>query len=330
MTDPLAYAAICKAENALTHARQYLSTTDHRAKAKEFTELAKCIARARDEENAVAYLHAVHKAASHVTLDEVWRDSDIQQMAASFIASVAEPDLLQAIAKYARAIPRFAGRVLVASGATGDSTAEAFPTLIKNLDLTVGANTSFVKSLAAVVVSSELLSAAGDAGQRLFEGELEKAVVRKTNESVIASLIDSNTTSVSAGADPLASLRAGVKAAGASDGYVVAMPAGDVAWLSTCVENRGGMSVRGGEFSPGIFIAAIDAATVTTVIPASRLAFIDGGVELRPTDAASVSMADSPSSPSQLVSLWQTNCVGLLVARYWRLAGDTSGVVVVG
>lgn len=328
--DPLTYAALCQAEKHLQNARQYAGATDYRAKAKEFTELAKCIARARSEENAMNFLHAQQKAVGHVTLDSIWLDNDIQQMAKSFIASTAEPDLLIAIAKYGRPIPRFAGRVLIASGATGDSTAEGFPTLIKNLDLNVGVNTDFVKSLAAVVVSQELLSVGGDAGQKLFEGELAKAVIRAANSAVIASLTDSNTISASAGTDPLASLRAGIRAAGASDGYVVSMPAGDVAWLATHEANRGGMGVRGGTFVPGVEVVALDDATQTVVIPASKLAFIDGGIELRPTDAASVNMADSPTSPSQLVSLWQTNCVGLLVARYWRLDGDTSGIVVVG
>jgi len=328
--DPLSYAAICRAENALVMARQYMGATDYHAQAKEFTELAKCIARARSEENAMNFLHAQQKAVAHVTLDSVWQDGDIQEMAQSFIASTAEPDLLTAIAKYGRPIPRFAGRVLVASGATGDSTAEVFPTLIKNMDFNVGANTDFVKSLAAVVVSQELLSVGGDAGQKLFEGELAKAVVRACNAAVVASLIDSNTTAAAAGVDPLASLRAGIRAAGASNGYVIAAPAGDVAWLATHEANRGGMGVRGGTFAPGVEVVALEDATTMTVIPASKLALIDGGVEMRPTDAASVNMADSPTSPSQLVSLWQTNCVGLLVARYWRIDGDTSGIVVVG
>lgn len=330
MKDPLSFAAICRAENALVMARQYMGATDYHAQAKEFTELAKCIARARSEENAMNFLHAQQKAVAHMTLDEVFADQDFQQMAKSFIASTGEPDILTAIAKYARAIPKFAGRVLVASGATGSSAAEGFPTLIKNLDMTVGANTDFLKSLAAAIFASELLTAAGDAGQKLFEAEVMKAVIRACNAAVIASLTDSNTIAAAAGTDPLASLRAGIRAAGASDGYVVGVPAGDCAWLSTCNENKGGAGVRGGTFSTGIELVALDDATTMTVIPASKLALIDGGVEMRPTDAASVNMADSPTSPSQLVSLWQTNCVGLLVARYWRIDGDTSGVVVVG
>lgn len=330
MNDPLSYAAICRAENALVMARQYMGATDYHAQAKEFTELAKCIARARSEENAMNFLHAQQKAVAHMTLDEVFADQDFQQKVQSYIASTGEPDILTVIARYGRPIPRFSGRVLIATGATGDSTAEGFPTLIKNLDLNVGVNTDFVKSLAAVVVSQELLSVGGDAGQKLFEAELTRAVIRAANSAVIASLTDSNTITASAGANPLASLRAGIAAAGPSDAYVVAMPAQDVAELSTYAENRGGMGVRGGTFVPGVEVVALDDATQTVVIPASKLAFIDGGLELRPTDAASVNMADSPTSPSQLVSLWQTNCVGLLVARYWRLDGDTSGIVVVG
>lgn len=328
--DPLSYAALCRAENALATARQHMGATDQHAKAKEFAELARCIARASNPNTAMSNLHAVHKAASHVTLDDVWQDGDIQQMAQSFIASVGEPDLLQAIGKYARTFTKFYGKALIATGANGDAVAEGFPKLIKTLDFYVGNDLALTKSTGAVVLSQELLAATGEAGRAMFEGELVKAVIRAANATAVASLIDSNTTQVSAGSDPLASLRAGIRAAGASDGYVASMPAADVAWLATTIENKGGMGVRGGTFVPGIEVVALDDATQTVVIPASRLAFIDGGLELRPSSHATVSMSADPEADDEQVSLWQSNLQGILVERRWRLAGDTSGVVVVG
>lgn len=336
MNDPLALAQIIRAETALIAARQSMGGEDTRGRAKGFIEVAKTIFGAKTANEAVGFMQnsrseIVAKAASaHLTLDDYWRGPDAQAMAAAFIGSVDEPDLLTAIGRYAGVIPGLAQRVLVASGAVGDVVAEGFPKVVKRLDLSLGADLEYTKSAAAVVVSRELLSAVGEAGRRLFESELTKAVIRTANATAVAALIDSNTTSIAAGADPLASLRAGLMAAGTSLGFVVTAPAGWVAWLSTHEANRSGMSVRGGEFVPGVEIIALDDATSMTVIPAERLAMINGGIQLRPSGHATVDMSDTPSSPSQQVSLWQTNCVGLLVERWWRIEGDTTGIVRVG
>lgn len=334
--DPLAHAALCRAQDSLSHARQYLGASDDRALAKGFVEMCATIARAKNINAVVGYLQAsknehVQKVASaHVLSDEIWSGPQAQQMAQAFIASTAEPDLLTAIAKYARTLSKYLSRVLIAGGGVGDVVAEGHPKAVKNLELNVGSDIEFIKSCALAVFSEELLGAVGNAGRALFEGELAKAVIRAANAAVVTSLIDSNTTSVAAGANPLESLRNGLSAAGASDGYVVVAPAQQVAWLATAAENKGGMSVRGGTFVAGVEVVAVDSATQMAIIPASKLVILDGGLEVRPSDAAAVSMADSPTSPSALVSLWQTNCLGLLVERSWRLDGDKSGIVLVG
>lgn len=332
--DGLEMALAKRAEAAVGMLTANLPRTDHAAKA--FVDAALSISRALNPEVALGSLQRsqsdlLTKAAAHSTLDAVWQGSDMRELAAAYIASVGEPDLISAISKYARNIPRgVMGRVLIATGATGNIVSEGFPKLIKRLDLTNGPDLPFAKSVAAVVVSQELLAATGDAGRRLFEDELAKAVVRAANAAVLTLLIDSGTTTVAPGADPLASLRAGLVAAGPSSGYVVTAPAGQVAWLATSDSNRGGMGVRGGTFVPGVDVVALDDATTMTVIPADRLAIWDGGLELRPAGHASVDMSDSPTATGSKVSLWQTNSMGLLVERFWRIEGDTSGVVVVG
>lgn len=333
--DPLAFAAICRAENAATNARQYLGGKSPAAIRKTFVEIAATIAKASNKNSALNFLQhsemeTVAKAATaHTTLSEMWQAPEVQELFAGFIASVPEPDLLAAIAKYATELPKVMGRVLIASGASGNVVAEGFPKLVKNIDLSLGGETEFFKSCAAVVVSSELLGVADDAGRRAFETELTNAVVRACNAAALATLVDSGTTQVSAGTDPLASLRTGIRAAGPSAGYVVTAPAADVAELALSEANRGGMAIRGGTFIPGVEIIAQDDASVMTVIPASRLQYWNGGFELRPTGHATVDMSDTPEAAGEKVSLWQTNCFGLLVERYWRISGDTSGVVVV-
>ncbi|RZL68766.1 MAG: hypothetical protein EOP77_00130 [Variovorax sp.] len=326
-------ALLKRAEAAVGMLTANIPRTDHAAKA--FVDAALSIARASNPEVALGALQRspselLTKAAAHSSLDEVWQGSDMRGLALAYIQSVSEPDLLSAIARYARVIPRAANHVLIATGAVGNVIAEGFPKLIKRLDLTLGGDLPFAKSVAAVVVTQELLSATGDAGRRLFETELAKAVVRAANGAVIETLVDSNTTPVAAGADPLASLRAGLMAAGPSSGFVVTAPAGQVAWLATSDSNRGGMSIRGGTFVPGVEIVALDNATTMTVIPADRLAIWDGGMELRPAGHASVDMSDSPTATGSKVSLWQVNAVGLLVERLWRIEGDTTGIVIVG
>lgn len=331
--DALEIAFAKRAEAAVGMLTASIPSSDRAAKS--FIETAITVAKAQNPNAAMNALQnspieQVSKAAAHSTLDEVWQGSDMRALALAYIQSVAEPDLLTSIAKYARVIPRTASNVLIATGASGNVVAQGFPKLIKRLDLSNGPDLSFVKTVAAVVLTKELLSAIGDGGRSLFEAELAKAVVRAANSAVIDSLIDSGTTSVAAGTDPLASLRAGLMAAGPSSGYVVTAPAGEVAWLATSDSNRGGMGVRGGTFVPGVEIIALDDATAMTVIPADRLALWDGGLELRPAGHASVDMADSPTATGSKVSLWQVNAVGLLVERFWRIEGDTSGVVVVG
>lgn len=336
MNDPMTLAQIIRAESALAFARETLAGEDHGSRAKSFVELAKAIACASDEGVAITRLQnsrddAVTKATSaHVMLDSIWQAGDIRQLVASFIASVGEPDLLSAIARYGRGIPQGAGRVLIATGASGNTTLEGFPKLIRRLNLNVGPSVEFLKSTAAIVVSEELLTVLGKAGSSLFEAELIRAVIRAANAAIVASLVDSGTTQIADGVDPLASLRAGIRAAGPSDGYIVAAPAGDVAWLATHEANSGGAGVRGGTFAPGVELVALDDATAMTVIPASRLTVFDGGLELRPTGHATVDMSDDPQAAGEKVSLWQTNSVGLLVERFWRLDGDTTGVVLVG
>jgi hypothetical protein len=162
----------------------------------------------------------------------------------------------------------------------------------------------------------------------LFENELRKAVTRAINLSVLAQLTDSDTVSIPGTGDALADLRAGLYMAGPSTGYVVAAPSADVLDLSLRVENRAGMGVRGGTFVPGVEIVAMDSITGIYVIPASHVSVRDGGLQVRSAEHAVVNMADTPASPSQMVSLFQTNSLGLLAERDFSLAHSAPMVIV--
>src|SRR5690606_29311535 len=117
----------------------------------------------------------------------------------------------------------------------------------------------------------------------------------------------------------LADLRMALSLVAPSYGYVVAMPSADVAVLATTIEAGPGFTVRGGTFRPGIEIVAVDHDDDTTVIPASRVALTDFGLQVRSARHANVEMRDSEEDPSEIVSLWQKNYMGLLVERTWKL-----------
>lgn len=305
---------------------------DHRAQAKAFQELAWVMLRA-ERGTAFAALkacdnHLVQKAAAHAYSDAEW-EGDAAALAASYLASVAEFSILDQIKKFASVLPTQARRVMVAVGATGDEVAEGFPKAIRKLQLTTG-DAEPTKAVSIIVLTKELALATGDAGRRLFERELEQAVVRASNASVLAALENSSTIAVPGTDDPLVDLRAGLRAAGPSEGYIIAAASGDVADLATSEANRGGMGVRGGTFVPGVEIVAVDDLTGMIIVPASRLALWDSGLQVRSAEHASVDMANTPASPAEMVNLWQTNSLGLIAERHWHLAQATEIVVVGG
>jgi hypothetical protein len=328
--DPLQQATLARAKGAIEMLSASVGDTA-RASAKAFTELA--FATLTHESHQIAATHPneiVRRAAAHV-ISEGWSTGDAAALAAAFVASIAELSLLDQIAKYARVLPIGQRRALIASGtatATG-VVAEGAPKVVRRLALSFG-DVEPTKVASIVVLTNELAMAAGGAGQRLFEQELAASISAAANKAVLDLLTDSNTIEVAGTGDPLADLRAGLRAAGPSAGYVVAAPAGDVADLATSVANRGGMGVRGGTFVPGVEIVAMDDLSGMHIITASRLAMFDAGLEIRSAGHADVNMADSPSAPSAVVSLWQTGSVGLIAERGFHLAGDATLVVVGG
>src|SRR5690606_4323305 len=104
----------------------------------------------------------------------------------------------------------------------------------------------------------------------------------------------------------------------------------EAADLALRVENRAGMGVLGGTFVPGVEVVAIDSMTGLAVIPASRYAAYDAGIELRSADHSSVDMREDLASPAELTSLWQTDSSGLILERQWMVAGSTPIVLVGG
>lgn len=326
--DHLQFAALARARAALDVMGTGESASD---KAKAFADIAFSMllhtkaSLANMLRNHPSQL--VQKAAAHAFSDDVWSNADAAALAAAYIGSIAEGSLLDQIVRYGNQLPLKLPHVLVASGFSGDVIAEGDPKVVKSLNLEV-ADTSTKKAAAILVLSKELVRATG--GRALFDAELRKAVTRAINASVLGQLTDSETVTIPAAGDALANLRAGLAAAGPSEGYVVAAPATDVLDLSLRLENRGGMGVRGGTFVPGVQVVAMDDLDGLRVIPASQVSVLDGGLQVRSAEHATVTMVDSPTSPAEIVSLWQTNQVGLLAERDFFIAHAAPMVIVGG
>lgn len=267
----------------------------------------------------------VRKAAAHALQDGVWANQDAEMLARSYVETISEGSLLDQLAKFARVIPVGQRNVLLASGTSAETTAEGGVKVVKKLALAVDSESA--KKVAGIVVcTQELLR---ETGGELFARELREAIVRASNQAVIDDLANGTTVGVGASGDPLQDLRAGLAAAGPSHGYVVAMPAGDVADLATRAEAGPGFTVRGGAFRPGLDVVAIDGLDATFVIPASRIALWTGDLEVRRSGDGTVNMSESPDSPGSAVSLWQTGCTGLIAERRYHLflGGATTAVV---
>lgn len=330
--DGLELAFLQRARTALDAAIDSQKLSDQRAKARAFVEIAREMIAAQNTGDAVSRLKAhgddlVQKAAAHALGDDIWDGGDAAGLAAAYLATISEQSILDQIRRYARVLGGGMRRVMIASDAVGDVVAEGDPKPVRRVNLSIDELT-MTKAAAIVVMTKELARATNDEARKLFETELASAVTRATNASVLTSLTSSATVAVAGTGDPLSDLRAGLRAAAPSTGYVVAASAGEVADLATRAENRGGMGIRGGTFVRGVEIVVMDNVNGMHIIPASRLAMFDEGLKLSSAGHATVDMRDTPDSPAQLVSLWQTNSVGLLVERSWHLASDAELVIV--
>lgn len=325
--DPMQFAAVSRAHNALDTA---IANESHRLKVKGFVDLVWTMFHCNEGQflqTAKQHPNALVKAAAENTLSGVWQGEDGRALAEAYLASIAEESLLDQVKRYARILPLRSTRTMVASGFSANVTAEGDPKVVKTFQATVDTDEA-IKSAVVVVMTQELAKATGPQGRALFENELRLAVLRATNRAVLDAMESTDTEFVTGTGDPLEDLRIGLKAAGPSSGYVVAAPATAVIDLATRVENRGGMGVRGGSFIPGVDVVAMDDLTEMRIIPASRVAVWDGGLEVRSAEHASVTFAETPTSPSNVVSLWQTNSLGLLGERSFLLVPSAELVVV--
>lgn len=275
----------------------------------------------------------MQKAAAAVLLGD-WDSADVQTLLRAFIASITERSLLDSLSLYALTLPGHYRVATVATGFTADTTAEGFPKAVKRptLDAVAGAP---VKATALTILSDAV--ARLPEGEAVFRRELESAVTRAINDSVVQQVMDAlgspTPTVATPGTDALANLRALVAALPATDGIVVAAPSAIVADLALRAEAAEGFTIRGGEFRPGLSIVATDTDALDTMlaIAASLVAIVDHGLRFQSARHATVEISDAPGTPNAstvMTSLWQQNLVGLLVERSYELRVPANAVAV--
>ena len=338
--DTLQQAMIFRAQGALNAA---MSDMPNKRKAADgFLQIAKAVMLETDprrQRAAVGSLaghenpYVAKAATAAISYGEELNGADgpLRVMADAWIASLSEQSALDMLARYAVVLPPGTRRVTLAAGDVADQTTEGFPIAIRRPGLS-GGDVAMTKSTAMLVMTRETAMTGGDAVLALIDRELGTSIVRGVNRGVAEHFTDSNAITTPISGDALADLRAGLQAAGPSMGYVVIARAGLVADLACRAEAGPNFGIRGGEFKPGVWICAIDDdSQPLLIIPASRCAIFDGGLEVRPAGHASVQMSDSPTgAAAEMVSLFQSGSVGLLAERSWHLAGDAVAVIVEG
>ncbi|QHE85887.1 hypothetical protein [Hydrogenophaga sp. BPS33] len=255
-----------------------------------------------------------------------WDSAEGREMAAGYLASIAPGSVLDLVLANGRSIPDKIQHVLLASGGFASNVSEGAPKLVSKLNFT-NLDTDRVKAVALTMYTAELERMIG--GDAIFEAELRTSVLRAMNLAILQAL--TQTTNIASTGTATGDLAAGLAIAPDSDVYVVAAKPSVTRELALASDGR--MSINGGEFTPGVHVVAVEdfgtAVPELRVIPASRIAIVDYGLEVRRASQTSLSVADSPTSPATQVSLFQTNSKAIAVERMFRIAqGDT--VVEVG
>ncbi len=256
------------------------------------------------------------------TLADGWLSNDGRIISEAFFGTLAQVSLLDAaLAAGAKRIPEAVKVGLFASGAAVATTTEGAPTAVTRLTPDIRTMTP-VRADAIIVTSRELAQSEDGAATQLIGREISAQVVAASNLALLAQL---TAGSASAGADAVASLKAGLAAADDSRAYIVAAKGEDVRALAMASEN--GMGVGGGEYIPGVHVVRANVQHMT-VVPVDTLAVVNHGAAVEPSTEADVQMSSAPSVDSDgvaveanVVSLFQTGSVGILVHRMFAARG---------
>lgn len=270
-----------------------------------------------DGAQRVGWAEAVTKAA--ITAQDwssAWGSDSGQYLADAFRQSLRDTSVLDACARHAIPIPERATGLQLLSGATADAVAEGVPKVATRLTLSPQ-NLTTKKVAAILAMTAELVRT--PAAERVIGSELRTKVSEATNTAFLGLL---TATSVTAGTTPTATVQAALDALDDCAQAVIAAPGSFVRKLAA--ESNGRIGITGGELFPGCMVVATAAAgTDLYAIAADRIALREEPLKMLPATDASVQLDDAPSGGAQsLVSLWQSNLIGLLIERYFSAYGE--------
>lgn len=262
----------------------------------------------------------VEKSAA-VGLSDAWLTEGGRALAAAGLLPVKARDALLIAARFSLTAPLHLNNILMAGGFSVDTTGEGFPKAVRHPELS-NLDLDPTKITGLAVFTAEVVEATDGASVALFERGMANATTEGVGQEFAEQWAAYGTVAASAGADFRATLASMLNMAEPSVGYLCFAPAGTVQGLAVDPFATA-MTPQGGEFAPGVWVLPWEPGSNDSdllLCPLSRAAMKDYGMVVRSARHASVDMADTPSSPSEQVSLWQTNCVGLLVERQFALS----------
>lgn len=227
---------------------------------------------------------------------------------------------------------------VASSGATAYWVGEGVPVPIAKQ--AIAANPlAPTKLCVLVVVSGEVLRLAGPAADAAFQRSLIASVAEATDESFIdpglaatsgrPASITHGAPTVAGTSDPVADIENLAEVATGVNWSTSKFVCNPLTALRLSLHRDAGgnfpfpnAGVNGGDLC-GVPLLTSTAVPLTSagsgpliLIDGSGVQFADGGMGIATSGQSAIAMSDSPSSPSQMVSMFQTNSSALLVVRF--------------
>ena len=225
----------------------------------------------------------------------------------------------------------------------GSAWATAEGSLKKLTALSLGSSTLTPRKIVGMLIATnELVRLGGPVGLALFDNALRAAVIKETDAAFISTITTGVTPATSLGAG-VASIRQDINAAlDRIDGdlsskfFILVGTAVAKDWATAGGTDGvafGGMTPSGGVMF-GMTTIVTDALTdQVVVVDAAGIAAANGPIELSRTTQSTLEFSDTPSSPptaaTVMLSLWQSNMVGLTAERWLAFEKLRNAVAVV-
>lgn len=300
--------------------------------------------------------------AAGTTQDATWAAPlvQLQEMASEFVEYLRPQTVLGRIPGI-RNVPFNIKFTRQTAGTTGTFVGEGLPKPLGKMDFEL-LTMPFAKAATIVVLTEELVRFSNPQAEVLARDDLAKGIARYLDlrflDPAYAGVANVSPASITNGVTPIASL--GTSVANITDTIKTALLT-----FSTANLNLGGLvwimnpataislglkrtaqdifafpdvNATGGTFlgypvitSNNVTLSASPTEAFLILMDPSEILLADGGLQIDMSTEASLQMSDTPSSSaSSMISLWQSNMVGLRAERfiYWRKRRDAAVAVI--